>query len=80
MQTINKAAFLETADKITAAGKKPILIERGFVHYLGHLDRNGEERAVRPVATPKSWDSRVKYRERFTKWLTERENKTNGKA
>ena len=78
MQTINKAAFLETADKISATGKTPILIERGFVHYLGHLDRNGEERAVRPVATPKSWESRVKYRERFTKWLAERE-KENGR-
>lgn len=79
MQTISKAAFLDTADKIAAAGKTPILIERGFVHYLGHLDRNGEERAVRPVATPKSWESRVKYRERFTKWLTERETKLNGR-
>ena len=78
MQTISKAVFLETADTISAAGKKPILIERGFVHYLGHLDRNGEERAVRPVATPKSWESRVKYRERFTKWLSEREARNHG--
>lgn len=79
MQTINKAAFLDTADQITAAGKTPILIERGFVHYLGHVDRDGKERAVRPVATPKSWESRVMYRERFTKWLSEHRARNNGR-